>query len=287
MPEGHVIHGLARDLRRAFPKGRALKASSPQGRFSSSATLIDGLPLESADAVGKHLFLTFDTGRPERVVWIHLGLIGKFDIHPLAEPVGKVRLRLTDGITAADLHGPQWCRLCTEEDAAEALKKQGADPLGEKERNEEAAGRALKTVSRSKKAIGSLLLRQDLFAGVGNIFRAEVLFRRHIHPAQPGNTLTDAELDAMWEDLVFLMHVALDHGQIDTVEPEHTPEAMGREPRVDAHGGEVYVYRRAGQACYVCGSRISRETIEGRNLFWCPGCQKRRRRKARAHAYRA
>ena len=42
-------------------------------------------------------------------------------------------------------------------------------------------------------------------------------------------------------------------GRIDTVRPEHTPEAMGRPPRVDRHGGEVYVYRRAGQPCLVCG----------------------------------
>ena len=62
-------------------------------------------------------------------------------------------------------------------------------------------------------------------------------------------------------------------GRIDTVRPEHTPEAMSRAPRKDDHGGEVYVYRRAGQPCYVCGEEISHRVVEGRNLFWCPGCQ--------------
>src|SRR5690606_41968709 len=55
--------------------------------------------------------------------------------------------------------------------------------------------------------------------------------------------------------------------------PEHTPEAMGRPPRVDGHGGEVYVYRRAGQPCLVCGTPVRTVELASRNLFWCPGCQ--------------
>ena len=58
----------------------------------------------------------------------------------------------------------------------------------------------------------------------------------------------------MWDDLVELMAEGVRTGRIDTVRPEHTPEAMGRPPRVDDHGGEVYVYRRTGQPCHVCGA---------------------------------
>ena len=69
-------------------------------------------------------------------------------------------------------------------------------------------------------------------------------------------------------------------GRIDTVRPEHTPEAMGRDPRRDDHGGEVYVYRRQEQPCWVCGSRIRTEVLNGRNSFWCPRCQRRPRQDA-------
>ncbi len=62
-------------------------------------------------------------------------------------------------------------------------------------------------------------------------------------------------------------------GRIDTVRAEHTPEAMGRPPRVDDHGGEVYVYRRHGQPCLVCGRRVSTEPLRGRNSYWCSQCQ--------------
>ena len=112
-----------------------------------------------------------------------------------------------------------------------------------------------------------------LFAGVGNIYRAEALFRQGLSPFIPGNQLDRAEFDAIWSDLVDLMDYGVEHGRIDTVREAHTPEAMGREPRKDDHGGEVYVYRRAGQPCHVCGTEIREQVMQGRNLFWCPTCQ--------------
>ena len=77
-----------------------------------------------------------------------------------------------------------------------------------------------------------------------------------------------------------LMNDGVKTGTIDTVRPEHTPEAMGRAARDDDHGGEVYVYRRAGQSCLVCGTRIRTEMLHGRNLFWCAHCQPRFRSRA-------
>ena len=115
---------------------------------------------------------------------------------------------------------------------------------------------------------------QTVLAGVGNVYRAEVLFRHRIDPLRPGNTLRRGQFTAMWDDLVELMAEGVRTGRIDTVRPEHTPEAMGRAPRVDDHGGEVYVYRRDGRACHVCGATVRTEVLQGRNLFWCPGCQR-------------
>lgn len=63
-------------------------------------------------------------------------------------------------------------------------------------------------------------------------------------------------------------------GRIDTVRETHTPEAMGRPPRRDRHGGEVYAYRRAGQPCLVCTTPIRRSVLGARNLYDCPTCQR-------------
>ena len=121
---------------------------------------------------------------------------------------------------------------------------------------------------------------QEVLAGVGNVYRAEVLFRHRMHPLRPGRTLRVGQWRAMWDDLVVLMDEGVQTGTIDTVRPEHTPEAMGRPARDDDHGGEVYVYRRAGQACHVCGTRVRTEVLAGRNLFWCAHCQPRFRSRA-------
>ena len=102
--------------------------------------------------------------------------------------------------------------------------------------------------------IGDLLMDQAVLAGVGNVYRAEVLFRhRHRTRCARAAPCASGQWRAMWDDLVELMAEGVRTGRIDTVRPEHTPEAMGRPPRADDHGGEVYVYRRTGQPCLVCG----------------------------------
>ena len=84
----------------------------------------------------------------------------------------------------------------------------------------------------------------------------------------------------MWDDLVELMAEGVRTGRIDTVRPEHTPEAMGRPPRADDHGGEVYVYRRDRPAVPRLRHPVRTEVLQGRNLFWCPRCQPRFRSRA-------
>jgi DNA-formamidopyrimidine glycosylase len=280
MPEGHTLHRLAHEVGAAFG-GRRVSVTSPQGRFADSAALLDGSVVIGAEAAGKHLFVELSG---ERVVHIHLGLIGQLDVHtgvtevPL--PVGQVRMRLASwdsGPAAyADLRGAIVCDLVTTARRDEVVARLGPDPL----RDDADPARAWARISRSHRPIGDLLMDQEVIAGVGNVYRAEVLFRHRMHPLRPGRTLRVGQWRAIWEDLVALMNEGVKTGTIDTVRPEHTPEAMGRPAREDDHGGEVYVYRRAGQACLVCGTRVRTELLNGRNLFWCAHCQPRFRSRA-------
>ncbi|KRV46366.1 DNA glycosylase [Wenjunlia vitaminophila] len=270
MPEGHTVHRLAAEHLREFG-GRAVRASSPQGRFAAGASVIDGRVLDGVDAHGKHLFLGFDTAGGH---WlhVHLGLYGtvRFGRGPAPDPVGAVRLRLANDTAHADLRGPTACELLTPEEKQALHARLGPDPLRPGDDGE----RAWQRISRSRSTVAVLLMDQKVLAGVGNIYRAEVLFRHGIDPRRPGRELRRTEWDAVWADLVALMNEGVRGGRIDTVRPEHTPEAMGRPPRVDDHGGEVYVYRRAGQPCLVCSTEVSTEPVAARNLFWCPTCQK-------------
>ena len=152
----------------------------------------------------------------------------------------------------------------------------GPDPL----RPDADPDRAWQRIRRSGRPIGDLLLDQSIVAGVGNVYRAEVLFRQRLHPVRPGNTLRVGQWRAIWDDLVALMAEGVRLGRIDTVRPEHTPEAMGRAAREDDHGGEVYVYRRTGQPCLVCARPVRTEVLAGRNSFWCSRCQPRFRSRA-------
>ncbi|MEY8210500.1 Fpg/Nei family DNA glycosylase [Corynebacterium sp. MNWGS58] len=276
MPEGHVIHRLADEFTRIFGTQR-LHITSPQGRFATEAALVDGSRLERAEAFGKHLFLHFDAASDEHIIYIHLGLIGHLRFEDREKVWGQIRLRIetladdsgSSHHLAANLRGPQWCRLITDEEYAIAVGKIGEDPI----RDDADPKQVWTKVQRSKRSIGSLLMDQKLFAGVGNIYRAEVLFRHQQSPFTPGNAIDRSVFFAMWEDLVVLMRQGVVDGEINTVRDEHTPEVMHRPARDDEHGGEVYVYRRAGDDCYVCGSDIAMKAYEGRNLFWCPTCQ--------------
>lgn len=267
MPEGHTLYRLASSLREAFAGGR-VRASSPQGRFSADAAQVDGQLLLGAESAGKHLFVEF---AGDRFIHVHLGLIGRFDVHagPVVAPVGQVRLRLANETSYADLRGATQCELVGRTKRDLVIASLGPDPL----RPDADARIAWRRISTSHRPIGDLLMDQKVLAGVGNVYRAEVLFRHRIHPLRPGNTLRIGQFRALWADLVALMGEGVRTGRIDTVRPEHTPEAMGRVPRTDDHGGEVYVYRRTGQPCLVCGTKVRTQELVGRNSFWCSRCQ--------------
>jgi len=283
VPEGHTLHRLALDLTDAFA-GTAVRVGSPQGRFAESAALLDGQVVQGAEAWGKQLFVEFPG---ERYVRIHLGLYGRLDIAPYAGepplPVGQVRLRIVGEDRFADLRGATACDLMLRPERDAVVARLGPDPLRDPEDGGDPA-RAWERIRRSRSPVGGLLMNQEVLAGVGNVYRAELLFRHRIDPMRPGSTLRRKQWDDLWADLVALMKDGVEKNRIDTVRPEHTPEAMGRPPRKDDHGGEVYVYRRAGQPCLVCGKVVRTVELQARNLFWCPGCQRAYRPRAVARA---
>jgi endonuclease-8 len=267
MPEGHTLHRLAKLHQRRYA-GAPVSVSSPQGRFSDSAVMVDGRVLRRADAWGKHLFHHYDGGR---VVHVHLGLYGKFTewSRPVDEdipaPVGQVRMRMVGSEYGTDLRGPTRCEVIDEAEIGDVISRLGPDPL----RRDAEPARAWARIAPSRRPIGALLMDQTVIAGVGNVYRNELLFRHRIDPYRPGRAVGEAEFAAAWTDLVALMKVGLRLGKIITIRPEDDyglPSYSPRRPR-------TYVYRRAGDPCRICGTLIRMAELEGRNLFWCPTCQ--------------
>ena len=267
MPEGHTIHRLATRHRRLFA-GDAVTVSSPQGRFAADAALLTSRTFVDTEAYGKHLLHHFDSGL---ALHVHLGLYGRFadGVPPAPDPIGQVRMRMESHRHWLDLRGPAACEVLDPAHVAALRSRLGADPL----RDDADPSAAYAAVARSRRALFALLLDQTIVAGCGLIYANEVLFRAGLAPTTPGREISERCWTELWDDLHALMKEGVARGRIDTVHTAHTPEAMGRAPRMDRHGGEVYVYRRPGQPCLICGTPVSRGPMAGRNLYWCPVCQ--------------
>ena len=263
MPEGHTVRRQAREHDKLF-RGHRLHVSSPQGRFAEGATLLDGRTLEGTDAYGKHLWLRFDG---DLLLHVHLGLYGTwlFGPEPAPAPVGALRVRLEGGGAFADLRGATACEVHTPGDRKAVVARLGPDPL----RRRHDPARAFARVTRSRSPVGLLLMDQTVAAGVGNVYRAEVLYRAGIDPHRPGRLVTHDEWAALWADLVTLMRAGVRTGRIVTTRPQDRDRISGRARREDSH----YVYRRTGLPCRVCGTPVAHEVMGARNLFWCPRCQ--------------
>jgi endonuclease-8 len=256
VPEGHTIHGLARDHGRDLA-GRPVRAWSPQGRFADGAARIDGgVPLRF-EAWGKHELATFDSGD---VLHVHLGLIGKWrrqEAAGAADPVGQVRLRLEGADAVWDLSGPMVCRVIDPDEAAAVAASVGPDPLRDDADPQPFVDRVL----RSKAPIGTLLLDQSVVAGVGNVYRAEVLWALGIHPGRPGTSLSAGDVLAMWDWLRDQLRLGLARGRIQTVEDV-----------VDGEGERIRAaYHQVD--CLRCGGPVEQLSVAGRRIDACPTCQ--------------
>lgn len=319
MPEGHSVHRIARQFDRNVV-GKRCRVSSPQGRFGD-ASLLDGHTIVRSYAVGKHLFLEFDTGDS---LHVHLGIYGAWDFagavqrddtvssadgrmgqtagrgtvvgsheDSLAsigaprrtrlrmgehdsvaavsdnfppEPIGQVRVRILAVDVVADLRGPTVCEVVGRARVAEILDDLGPDPLVDTKGED----RFLARVKRTGTPIGRALMNQKIVAGIGNVYRAEILFRARLSPYLAANTLPDETLRALWRDWVGLLKIGVKSGQMLTMDgltPARKRAALAN--REDRH----WVYRRAGEPCRECGTDIVMDMMEARKLYFCPVCQ--------------
>jgi formamidopyrimidine-DNA glycosylase len=182
--------------------------------------------------------------------------------------VGQVRLRLMTDVSAADLRGPTACVLQTPDEVLATIAKLGPDPLvGDPIENEE---RFVRVVRKKQTPIALLLMDQSVVSGIGNVYRAEMLFRQRLNPHTPGRDVPEDVVRALWRDWVRLIAVGVETGQMmtmDDLSADQYRAAMAS--RDDRH----WVYHRAGLPCRVCGTEIALEEIGARKLYWCPYCQ--------------
>lgn len=184
------------------------------------------------------------------------------------EPIGAVRVRLLTSESVADLRGPTACEVQHPEQVFATIAKLGPDPLVDD--LAEGEERFVAAVRRKPTPIGLLLMDQSVVSGIGNVYRAELLFRARLNPHTPGKLVPIDTVRALWHDWVHLLTVGVTTGQMltmDDLSPEDYRAALAS--RDDRH----WVYHRTGKPCRVCGTPIVMELAAARKLYYCPHCQ--------------
>lgn len=258
VPEGHLLHRLARDQQELVGVG-PVAATSPQGRFGAGAATVDGRPLSSVEAYGKHLHHRYDA---ELGLHVHLGMQGKWLRLPGVPPARpQVRLRLAVSTVAWDLIAPSTCALLDDAGWTRLVSTLGPDPL----RPDADPDRVFEAVRGYSGPIGAALLDQSVVAGVGNVLRAEGLFLSGIHPSCPASSLDRPAFDRLWSTTVGLMTQSVDDGRIISA-----PLTADERATVSEADGRM-VYKQAN--CRRCGTPVDVFPQAGRTAHACPVCQ--------------
>jgi endonuclease-8 len=238
--------------------GKVVTVSSPQGRFAEGASLISGRRCLAVEAYGKHLLYRFESCD---VLHIHLGLFGRIRKSklPPGKPQGAVRVRLVSDSHVIDVNGPTICRVLAEREVVSLIERIGPDVL----RADADPDRAFDKIARSKAPIGRLIMDQSVMAGIGNIYRSEILWRQAIHPQTPGKAIDRATFDRIWNDAKALLTIGEKRDAIITVD--------GASPSRSRYRERVNIFSK--HRCPTCKGAIRRFEIDGRRTFVCETCQ--------------
>ena len=244
MPEGHLLHRTASELS-ADLTGEAVAARSPQGRFDAAP--IDGRTVTSAEAYGKHLLVHLHDAPS---VHVHLGMRGLFLRYPdpAVVPRSGARLRLA-GPVAWDLIAPTTCELLDRAGVARVARALGPDPL----RDDASADQAVARLRSARGPVGAAIVDQAVWAGVGNAWRAELLFLARLDPRTPASALSEGQAAQLWALTARYMALGRDAGQV--VSDPTAPD-------------ERWVYKR--ETCRSCGAPVRTAQVGGRTSYSCP-----------------
>ncbi|MBE3013519.1 formamidopyrimidine-DNA glycolase [Microbispora sp. NEAU-D428] len=250
MPEGHLVHRYADEQHEALA-GRVVRAASPQGRFD--ARPYDGRVVEGVEALGKHLLYWVEDAPP---IHVHLGMQGLFLRYddPAAEPRKGTRLRLATGEAAFDLIAPARCEPMDERALAALRAATGPDPLSRDPDRDAIREEAVRRLLAARTAVGAAVLDQSVWSGIGNAWRAELLFLAGLDPG--GRDIGTEAAGRLWDTAVRYLALGRDAGQV--VSDPDAPD-------------ERWVYKRA--RCRRCEAAVRTWTLASRTAYACPADQ--------------
>jgi endonuclease-8 len=245
-------------------------ANGRMGQTNQRGTFLDGPNPDAVvlDSAGENSITSIGAPRRTRLRMSESEKAGAELTSFPPEPIGQVRVRLLTETVVADLRGPTACEVLDPAQVEAIVARLGPDPLLDPGAASEE--RFTSVVRRKPTPIGLLLMDQNVVAGIGNVYRAELLFRARLNPHTPGRLVPDEAVRGLWRDWARLLAIGVETGQMmtmDDLDPEAYRAAMAS--REDRH----WVYKREGLPCRVCGTNIVLEEMGARKLYWCPRCQ--------------
>ena len=273
MPEGDTIYRAARPLNTALAGQQVMRFETGLAQLAQidRDEPLAGRTVERVAAAGKHLLMTFSQ---ELVLRTHMRMNGSWHIYRHGErwqmPPRAMRIRIdtADWVAVAfNVHVAEFVR-ATALSRHRPVATLGPDLLGEFD-----SARALTSIrARPARPLHEVLLDQRVMAGIGNVYKSELLFLSHLHPDTPAAAVSDEQLLALMALAQKLLraNVAVSSGQgIETYRGlRQTTGRLNPEDR-------LWVYSRGGRPCRRCGTAITsrKDGDDARVTYWCPRCQ--------------
>jgi endonuclease-8 len=259
VPEGDTIHRTAAAIRTALVGKPIVHFDAPRlvGPVPAPGRIV-----EWVDSHGKHLEIGWDDGL---ILHTHMRMTGSWHLYRIGEPWRRSAYQKRVEITVRD-----WVAVCFNAPVVETyrefdrarhpgLGRLGPDLCRADADLDEAVDRLLRYADQTAR-VGEVLLDQHVACGVGNVYRAEVLWACGLYPFAPVSALDRADCTQVIGTAAAQLRANLHHS--------------ARVTAPSAPGG-LAVYGRNGQRCIRCGDTVEviRTGEHARLLYWCPGCQ--------------
>jgi endonuclease-8 len=273
MPEGDSIFRAARTLHRALAGKIITRFESvfPALTRIHDDTPITGRTMEGVESVGKHVLMRLSDGL---ILRTHMRMNGSWHIYRPGEGWQRSARDMRIVIGSQDFEAvgfnipvAEFIR-ARDLERHEELRQLGPDLLAD---DFDAAEAAKRTRERPSLDIGDALLNQRVMAGIGNVYKSEVLFLCGVNPFRAVATIPDADLQRVIETARTLLHANVSTG----LAPMTTYTGYRRTTRRDDPSERLWVYGRARMPCRRCGAPIlvKPQGSDARLTYWCPICQ--------------
>jgi endonuclease-8 len=274
VPEGDTIYRAARALGHVLEGKLVTRFETALAPLASvnDDTPVAGRTVEKVESRGKWLLMHFSG---DLILATHMLMSGSWHIYRAGERWRRGRREMRAVIATSEFEAVAFNVPIAKFYTASTLvrnsgiPKLGPDLLGAAFAEDEAKKRLL---ARGDEEIANVLLNQRVMAGLGNVYKSEVLFACGVHPFRLVSTLTGAEVDCIIERAKRFLEANVKDGAGSGMV---TYTGLRRTTQAADPGARLWVYRRRDKECRRCGTAIlmRRQGLSARSTYWCPACQ--------------